>query len=598
MPMLDYILYQSLSEAEKVAFFDEGASLARFNSEKSKRQFLQEVFDKSDNHFLRKKAIESLTLMCISGETVNNNSALSLLLDVEDDEDSFVLSATIKYLYILNEKLELNDTNIINKIDKLRFHCDGEVASSAEFYAGLGHLLTANMASNKRVFFTKIHMASEHFKTTKEVAENRIDAELLYEICKLINSSMTNQKHFKAEFLSTIRALLEERKRSFIYLEIPDFELWIYKVACKLHEIICSRVDEWLDIRSELNNVCFFFYNMIDIELRGEGYSERKKISGAIDRFILQPYYKASLNQHLAAIKKLSHDSLDVQLRDFCTYLVVSIEQDNLKKKPDIDVVIQIMNACPNSDHAKLNEDIEKCNLDDPVSLVKLVGRYAAQEQMLSISSVTGNRVGDEIFDALIKEINSLIPNYSLEKLIEFKIVLSDVIRYVLSATSQKASGGGFFKYLFDDNASENDLQDSIYAYLDMKSGCRYKYSKEVAEVADGGRVDILYKSDSSTIPIELKKTNQKPTPESIVEFYLGQAQTYCYPHDQLGLFILLDVSCKASELQSPINDIRDLFIIQNMKPYYELDQMAPNYVVSIIIPGNKITPSKRSKYK
>jgi hypothetical protein len=83
-----------------------------------------------------------------------------------------------------------------------------------------------------------------------------------------------------------------------------------------------------------------------------------------------------------------------------------------------------------------------------------------------------------------------------------------------------------------------------------------------------------------------------------MAKYYLGQAQTYCYPHDQLGLFVLLDNSSKADKLQSPINDIRELFNIQNMKPYYELEQTAPNYVVSVIIPGNKITPSRRSKYK
>lgn len=598
MQALDYSYYQSLNEAEKVSFFDEGASLTRFSSEKSKRRFLQEIFDKSDNNFLRKKAIENIALMCIFGETKNNSSALSVLLDVEDDEETFVLSTVIKYLFLLNEKLDLNDINISNKIDKLRFHCSREVASSAEFYMGMNHLLTANMVSDKDTFFKKIHMASEHFKTAKETSENRQDADLLYEICKLINSSMAKSKSLKVEFLATIRALLGERKRSFIYLEVPDFELWIYKVVSKLHEIVCSKADEWLDLRSELNNVCCFFYNMIDIELNKEGYSERKKLSEAIDDFILKPYYKSSLNQHLAAIKKLGYESTDIQLKDFCTYLVVSIEQDNLKKNPDIDVVVQIMNACPNSDCDKLKLDIENCDLEDPVSLVKLMGRYISEEQSSSISFTTGNPVGDEIFHKLINEINSLVPNYSFDKLIEFKIVLSDVIRYMLVTSTQKTSGGGFLKYLFDENASENDLQESIYAYLAMGSKFGSRYNKEVTEVADGGWVDILYRSDNITIPVELKKTDKKPTPKSMIEYYLGQAQTYCYPHDQLGLFILLDNSNKEDELHSPINDIRDLFIIQNMKPYYELEQMAPNYVISVIIPGNKITPSKRSRYK
>jgi len=124
------------------------------------------------------------------------------------------------------------------------------------------------------------------------------------------------------------------------------------------------------------------------------------------------------------------------------------------------------------------------------------------------------------------------------------------------------------------------------------------RYRKEVTEVADGGRVDILYTSDNITIPVELKKTDQKPTTESIAQNYLAQAQTYSYPYDQLGIFVLLDNSNKFDAKKSPINDIRELFNIQHMKPYYDVDERFPNYVVTVIIPGNKITPSIRSTYK
>jgi hypothetical protein len=598
MKTLDYSSYQFLNEAEKVAFFDGGASLKRFKSEKAKRQFLQQVFDKSDNHFLRKKAIESLALMCIFDETSNNNTALSLLLDVENDDEPFVLSAIIKYLFLLNEKLELNDQSIFNKIDTFRFHSDGEVASSAEFYIGMIHLFSANLVNEKDVFFREISLATVHFEAAKEVTENRQDACLLYEICKLIKSSIAQSKDVETEFLATIRCMLEERKRSFIYLEIPDFELWIYRVVSKLHEIVSSRTDEWLDLRSELNNICCFFYNMIDIELNVEGHGAKQKLTESIDNFILKPFYRKSLGQYLAAIKRLRHETSNVQLRNFCTYLTITIEEDNLKKKPDLDVMIQIMNACPDADHEKLKLDVENCDLDNPISLVRLIGSYVNQKDVTAFSSITGSRVGDEIFRTLIQRINFLMPDYPNDKLLEFQVVLSDVIRYMLAASSQKASGGGFFNYLFDKNSSENDLQESMYAYLGMKSSFGARYSKEVSEVADGGRVDILYSSDCITLPVELKKTELKPTNDSIAELYLGQAQTYCYPHDQLGLFVLLDNSNKADELQSPINDIRDLFIIQNMEPYYKLEQKAPNYVVSVIVPGNKITPSVRSKYK
>jgi hypothetical protein len=226
------------------------------------------------------------------------------------------------------------------------------------------------------------------------------------------------------------------------------------------------------------------------------------------------------------------------------------------------------------------------------------MGSYISQQYITHISSVTGNRTGDEIFHRLINEIGLLLPSYPNNKFFEFKIVLSDIIRYMIAVSSKKSSGGGFFKFLFTKTATEKDLQESLFAHLEMSSNIGSRYSSEVSEVADGGRVDILYKSDNVVIPIELKKTDEKPTNESIENHYLAQAQTYCYPYDQLGIFLLLDNSDKSSELRSPINDIRELFNIHHMQPYYSVEKRAPNYIVSVIVSGNKVTPSTRSRYK
>lgn len=237
-------------------------------------------------------------------------------------------------------------------------------------------------------------------------------------------------------------------------------------------------------------------------------------------------------------------------------------------------------------------------DLSDSISVARLFGKHVGDQYLSTPSSATGNPVGDEIFKDLVQKLQSFVPDYPNLKFLEFQAVLSDIIRYTRVAVSQKASGGEFFKFLFDKDASENDLQESLYAYLEMDSNFGTRYRKEVTEVADGGRVDILYTSDNITIPVELKKTDQKPTTKTIAKNYLAQAQTYSYPYDQLGLFVLLDNSNKADALQSPINDIRELFDIQHMKPYYDVKERYPNYVVTVIIPGNKITPSARSTYK
>lgn len=599
MEAIDYNSYLTYEEAEKVALFDNGVPLSHFKTERSKRTFLRDVIEKNDNNYLRKKAVENIALMCIFGESSNNSMALSVLLDIEENDDPFVLTTKIKFLFLLHEKLELNDQNIIDQIDRLRFHDNGDVASEATYYMGLNKLLIANLKSDQVLFSKNIEEARVFFKNTTTVSENRLDAALLMEICNLINLSILNKTHLKANCISTIKSILAERQHSYIYSKIPSFELWIYKIVSKINEIVCSTATEWLNIKSEVNDICYFHYKMIDIDLNSDKYLGSRTFTDAMNNFVLHPFYRESLNQHLAAIKKLYRDTENnLQLKEFCAYLIKSIEGDSLKKTPNFDIALQLANAFPHLNQDELQREMQDYDLSDPISVARLFGRHVGDQYLSTPSSTTGSPVGDEIFKDLVQRLHSFVPDYPNLKFLEFKAVLSDIIRYTRVAISQKASGGGLFKFLFDKDASENDLQESLYAYLEMDSNFGTRYRKEVTEVADGGRVDILYTSDNITIPVELKKTDHKPTTESIAQNYLAQAQTYSYPYDQLGIFVLLDNSNKADSKKSPINDIRELFNIQHMKPYYDVKERYPNYVVTVIIPGNKITPSTRSTYK
>ena len=597
MGSIDYKSYLSYSAAEKVSLFDSGVPLSKFKTDKSKRKFLEHVIESNDNNFLWKKALENLALMPIFGETSNNNAALSILLDIEPDDDPFVLTTKIKYLFLLYEKFELSDQGIIGQIDDLRFHENSEVSSEAYYYMGLKNFFDANLAIDNVNFLERIRSAARHFEGAVTGSENRVDADLQLQICRLIEYTLLGKLDLGGASLSTIKDILIERKYSYIYSKIPDFELWIYKVASGIYEVRCSKTDEWLCIKSEVNEICNLHYQMIDFDLDSCHYQGIKKISESVGTYLLEPFYKESLYQYLGQIKRLHREAaVEEPFRSFCSYLIKSIEEGDSKKKPNIDVALLISSKFPHVDQEKLKEDISTHDLSDPKSLIRLVGRYLDELPAASPGFITGSRVGDEIFKYLAERLGSLVPSYPAEKFLEFKLVLSDVIRYATIAASQKKTGEGLFKFLFDENATEGNLQESMYAYLQM-SPVGTKYKPEVSEVADGGRVDILYTSDKVVIPIELKRTKSKPTKESIAKKYLGQAQTYCYPHDQLGLFVLLDNSSKADELARPMNDIREHFDIQHMKPYYDVEQKAPNYVVTVIVPGNKITPSQRSKY-
>jgi hypothetical protein len=599
METMSYPIFDELNAAEKVEFFDEPISMRLFESDKNKKNFLKTVIENSQNNFLRKKAIDHLVHMVFFQETTKYGTVLSVLEDIEDDDDIFVLTAKIKYLYFLNEKLALNNQSIINQLDNLRFHQNSEISSEANYYMGLHQLFSGNSSTERETFYKSIEHAKLYFKTSYESTENRTDALLLSEICRLICNAFQSISNTK--IVKNIKSLILDRKLSYIYQEIPDIELFLYQISLSIHNIASSNPYEWLDIQKEINNLCSLHYELFDRKFSNECLVGVSPFVDRSKKYIVQPLYLISTKQHIGAIKKISADSEDDKVSKFCQYLIGSYESNSeIKKKPEIDVAITLGQVFPNISSQKIEEDLNEINSNDISSLIRLTNQYHVELQQIDfLISVTGNSTGDEIFHSLISKIKTKIPDYPDHKLLDYKIILSDLIRYMLRAASKKRSGQDFFKFLYQSDASENDLQESILAHLEMASGASKRYRSETPEIADGGRVDILFESDNATIPIELKKTDKKPSNDTIKDNYLGQAQTYCYPHDQLGFFVLLDNSSKLEERESPINDIRELFNLVHMKPYYDFDTeiKAPNYIITIVIPGNKVTPSMRSNY-
>lgn len=250
----------------------------------------------------------------------------------------------------------------------------------------------------------------------------------------------------------------------------------------------------------------------------------------------------------------------------------------------------------PDRDINNIIKDIgEVSNLN---TILDLISNYMKQEYNRGAEVITGTYTGQEIFMELYKELQSYLPDYAPNKLSIFMNILEHVISYTISTIQSnkkeypflysKKSGG------LGEDALERNLQDSMYEYFMHTRLNSLSLHYEKKDIADGGRVDIVYSDGKITIPIELKKTNEEVTDESIREKYLSQVQTYTYSYNQLGIFVLLDLN----EKSKPVNDIRSLFKIEHLEPLYDIKDKYPDYIIRVIIPGNKLLPSQKSVYK
>jgi hypothetical protein len=179
-----------------------------------------------------------------------------------------------------------------------------------------------------------------------------------------------------------------------------------------------------------------------------------------------------------------------------------------------------------------------------------------------------------------------------------FLKIIEEVIRYAQTSFIGSSKSDYLFLYAESEGglgqkAAESHLQDSLYKILKLTS-LAPGLEHEKAKFVDGGRVDIVYKNDLVTFPIELKKTQEKVTIDKMEANYLSQAQTYAAGYDQLGIFLLLDLSDKGT---SPSLNLRDWFNVHHIKPATGLTVKHPDYIISVVIPGNKLLPSSKSKY-
>lgn len=273
-----------------------------------------------------------------------------------------------------------------------------------------------------------------------------------------------------------------------------------------------------------------------------------------------------------------------------------------MKKKESTDILemcIRLKEIIGDVSNEELLKKLE--NLDDISNVqdvLDIVREYVEIKHEDNFDVITGDHTGQEIYLNIKKEIEEKLPRYSKKKLNAFLRILEETIRYLVLSIKSKRNNK--FKYLYTqkndglgDSASERDFQDSLFEHF-MYSNIAYGADEEIINFADGGRIDIVFNIQDDKFPIELKKTKEAISKEAIREKYLEQIHTYIYGYNQLGIFAVLDLTEKVA----PVNDVRNLVYLDHIRPLYDLEDKYPDYIVVIIIPGNKPLPSEKSTYK
>lgn len=597
LPQLKYTHFKTLSESEKVSLVDNFSTAIDLQTipEKQLKRFLKALIeDTAENGYVRKKALDTLCQLTLAG-FIKVHGTIDLLFDIEPTDDVFILKAQIKYLFLFYCD---NEREVTEVLEILSYHEHSDVSSEAYYNLGLITFLEANSQKEVEHFLSDLGKAKDLFKKAALEVENRIDAQFFFYLCEFFYAAIEHDLKRVEHHFETLTSTLWYTHVFSMRERVPEFSFKFYTIINNIRQILRNNPEPWLDYKTGFNDLCALHYDLLNTEI-ANNLIENEYLSVFRDKaldVVVHPFYRLSFKAQLAKIDACIHELLpDEQAEyNFLSYLKELILEDVDKKKDSTtELIAKLHHAYPMIGVERIRHDVQ--HVSSQFDLLDLSLTYREETTGKQPDLITGTTQGDEIFNRIITKIQTLIKEPSIPKFQEFQGVLADLIRYTVLSTAQKSGYHDNFKFLYTSKAVERDLQDSLMFFLKVNSTRADKYSPERKNIADGGRVDILYNSDSITLPIELKKTDKPITSASIQENYLSQAQTYTYPYDQLGFFMLLDLNKK--EKQTPINDIRALFDVMHLEPLHKINPNFPDYIVTIIVPGNKIVPSERSKY-
>lgn len=596
--------FSSKTNREKILFMEDYFTKENIRnlSEKDIKRFFREVLDNEENAYLKIISIETLVFLTLINK-IRKSSTVDMLLDIEENEDPFVLTTSLKYLTIFYE----NEEDILEKLESCRHNENPDVSSEA--YYRLGLITFFNNNNNSKVdFYKTLEKSSDLFKYSKGQIENRTDAEYFYHVTSFLKSFLDeNSEQLSSSFekLTTVSFY----RTAFYYNEnLMSLEYKINKILFNLYRIYTSVSghEGWLNFYDEFKKLSQYHFELISVSLSDNEHQRIliSKFKDTVNSQILASLYLRSFRYYNIKIDNIINQyKSDRVLVDFLMYTKKLISNGAQDKKKEDDkimrVCFQLKQIVPHVDPMELLEKLKaKKNVDNVEDVLSIALEYVENKQGHSVDYITGYEVGEEIFKNLQHSIMTKLPEYDKRKLNVFMRILEEIIRYLILTIRHKRTEE--FKFLYTqenkgkgDRASERDLQDSLYKHFQYSS-IAYGAEEEINNFADGGRVDIVFKIDNYTFPIELKKTKQKISKESVREKYLEQLHSYIYSYDQLGVFVLLDLNKK----DKPVNDVRELVYLDHLKPLYELQDKYPDYIVVVIIPGNKPLPSDKSTYR
>jgi hypothetical protein len=597
--VLDYAAYEAQPLPTRVDWFDQltWESIAQPTNERTIRRFLQNVYEQDASDYIRLKALEWYSELSL-GNVIPPHAAMTFLRDATDRE-TYIQIAKLKYLFLLFG----DDVIVSQELDSAQSSQDIEIASEAYYRKGLIHLLYRAGKADSYLFFEELDRATYSFNQAVNISENRVDASFFVLVTQCLKELLANQIEAYTASLQKLADILWQRQ---IWSHKPISDLFEWNIYQGLENIKAlaqhtANEDYWHEYRKEFALLAKYFNDAVAVEsLSRKLQNSYRQFADGVGAMVIDHYYSTNLwaiEKKINAVSaEISND--DPALSEFLLELSARIQAQQQKKKfePNKGLIIKLLELCPELTYERVIFELKKrtdLGESEDVAIANLTADYAILSHKTRSFYQTGSPAGQQVFKTIEAKLSRLLINYPRRDFGIFLSVLSDIISYAHRASNAKRR---FFPHLYDPSVKDEDVfQDHMYTGLVNNNDRASYYHYEPADRIGGGRIDITYEEEGMLFPIEVKKDIHSVDWQSVEANYLAQAQTYTLPYSQLGILVIFDISAKRDE--APMHDFKDCFEVLHLKPLGSLPTGYPDFIVAVIIYGNKISPSGYTNY-
>jgi hypothetical protein len=555
---------------------------------------LRAASTKPKSVYVRRSASIIFFDLALTGALSNSFGAIAHMLDLTSSPHRELQTLALKYLPYF--PVAMSD-DLVQKVKLLTGDADGDVSSQAYFCLGLAELTLSTLQSSTQDLLLKIIKAKKCFDAANHAVENRDDAEFWALFCKWSQHALNNDQVLSTSTFSNLKHVISHRilyEYSHVHLNLDYLTFKILNSLESSRKLV-AQADQWLDVTSRIKDL---FEISLTIEAARAFAKHHKliaeKLYSQLFNTLQQKIYQIHLIPEKSRLRQIQSE--DSSFQSFVVHLItlLSTQDQNQTDNPELLAILAENLGSANG----LNVYRQIPDKTASSDVLKIISDVLQSHKAGNIPFRTGGLIGHEILEQLTAKIQAAVPDYPSYKMEIFSNLLEEVIRYCARTFTRHERSK--FQFLFSkafggkgEDALEEDLQNDMIAFFEH-SKVADGLDHEKAKFVDGGRVDIVYVKDGITIPIELKKSLTRPTLESIESNYISQAQTYTAGYDQLGIFVVIELSDKTS---TPPPNMRDWFNIHHLAPHTALPVKFPDNIISVVIPGNRVLPSSKSTY-